>query len=237
MSGAHFSKRRIDVLRPVLGRAGGPCPAAAPSTGEPDGTGRRRPDRRRWLFAGLAFGLLLVGLAIAVGSGQWQIRPILSGSMRPGFPLGGVAVTEREPLSALRVRDVVVTHPPGQPKVDLIHRVIEIKSVGPAGAVVQTMGDANAAPDPFTVDIKGPYIYTVRFAVPLVGYPAVALHSMNGRRILLGLAVVLVAVAALRAARDALRRRPPTRSAEVPESGPGGRSAIPAKAAKYESVW
>jgi len=52
---------------------------------------------------------------VGVASGAWQVRPILSGSMRPGFPVGGVVVTQRVPLDSLHVGDVVVFHIPHDP--------------------------------------------------------------------------------------------------------------------------
>ena len=87
----------------------------------------------------------------------------------------------------------------------MIHRIIQIKSVSADSAVVQTKGDANAAPDPFTVRVKGPWIYQVKTAVPFVGYAALAVHSPRGRRILLVIAAALFALAWIRVARQ--RRR------------------------------
>jgi signal peptidase len=159
-----------------------------------------RKPKVNWL-SGRRAVLLLAAVALlgllgySVGSGQWQIRPILSGSMRPGFPVGGVAITQREPLADLRVNEVIVTHPPNQPHFDLIHRIIQIKSVTANGAVVQTKGDDNPVADPFTVQVKGPWIYQVRTTVPVLGYAAVAVHSPRGRRILLAGLLVLTVLA------------------------------------------
>lgn len=44
------------------------------------------------IMAIIVVGFLVV--AIAVTPGNWQIRPILSGSMEPGFAIGGVAITK-----------------------------------------------------------------------------------------------------------------------------------------------
>jgi signal peptidase I len=153
------------------------------------------------MAAALLFLCLIGLLAVEVGSGQWQIRPVLSGSMRPGFPVGGLAITEREPFADLAIRSVIVTHPPGAPHFNLIHRIIAIKSRNGDSAVLQTMGDANAAPDPFIVHIEGPWIYQVRFTLPLIGYPAVAIHSPRGRLLLLALGILLLLWAAWRSRR------------------------------------
>lgn len=166
-------------------------PDIAPAAAE---ASEKRGRRVRVTGTHVTAALLLVLVSLLAGavlSGNWQIRPVLSGSMRPGFSVGGVVVTEREPLRDLQLRSVIVTHPPGEPHFDLIHRIIQIESQGADSAVVQTMGDDNPAPDPFHVVVRGPWIYVVRFSVPWVGYPALWAHSPRGRQILLGLAVIL----------------------------------------------
>lgn len=161
---------------------------------------RHRPTRAVVALLGL---LVLVGLAfvaVAVLSGGWQIRPILSGSMRPGFPIGGVVVTQRIPLLQLRLRDVAVFHPPGEPTIDYVHRVIFLRRT-PHGLVVHTQGDDNLYPDPWTLHLGGQYAYVARFTLPLVGYAAVWAHSPEGRRTILlaaGLLALVLVVAALR---------------------------------------
>lgn len=159
-----------------------------------------------WMVVIALFVAVFGFLAFSVGSGAWQIRPVLSGSMRPGFPVGGVVITRREPISDLRLDSVIVTHPPGEPHFDLIHRIIEIKSQRADSAVVQTKGDDNSAPDPFVITVEGPSIYQVQYSFPLLGYPAVWAHSPRGRQLLLGLAVLLILAVVTR---TLVRRRRP----------------------------
>ena len=168
--------------------------------------------RRRSTVARVLQGLVLAGLlagfsvaAAGVGSGAWQIRPVLSGSMRPGLPVGGVVVTERVPLSELQVRDVAVFHPPSDPSVDYVHRVISLTRAGRT-VVVRTQGDANLYPDPWTLRLTGRWAYVARFSVPLLGYPAVWIHSPGGRADMLLLAGILAAVLAGSLAVDVRRR-------------------------------
>ena len=168
--------------------------------------------RRRSTVARVLHGLVLAGLlagfsvaAAGVGSGAWQIRPVLSGSMRPGLPVGGVVVTERVPLSDLQVRDVAVFHPPSDPSVDYVHRVISLTRAGRT-VVVRTQGDANLYPDPWTLRLTGRWAYVARFSVPLLGYPAVWIHSPRGRADMLLLAGILAAVLAGSLAVDVRRR-------------------------------
>ena len=120
-------------------------------------------------------------VAVAVSTGRWRIEPILSGSMRPGFPVGGVVVAERVPLSTLAVRDVVLFQPPGFEGAMDMHRVIWISRRGSV-TLLRTKGDNNSVPDPWTVRLTGKTIYEARFSLPFVGYAAVWLRSGPGRR-------------------------------------------------------
>ena len=139
----------------------------------------------------MVIALFGVGAA-AVFSGHYQLRPVLSSSMEPMLPVGGVVVTERIPMSTVRAGDVVVFHRPDQPKELMVHRIIAL-TPGPSGPVVQTRGDANRVADPWKVSLRGPTAYRVLFAVPLVGYVAVWVHSPAGRDTLILVGLLLVA--------------------------------------------
>jgi signal peptidase I len=170
-----------------------------------------KPAYRRWIRNALLLGLLaVVGLcAFAVLSGAYQVRPILSGSMRPGLPVGGVVITKRVPVSSLHVRDVVVLHRPDKPDELVVHRIISM-TPGPNGVVVQTQGDANDVKDPWTVTLKGTTAYRAVYTLPLVGYAAVWVHNPTGRRVLFALGgLLLVGVAASGIIRARHRSREP----------------------------
>lgn len=162
----------------------------------------------------LRVGFLVVLLAIvgvmaaAVGSGEWQVQPILSGSMRPGFPVGGVVFVQRVPLSSLRVRDVALFHPPGEPQITYVHRIISLERT-PQGLDIRTQGDDNVFPDPWTLHLQGRWAYQARFTVPLVGYVAVWDHSPSGHKDLLlavGACLVVLAIVAIIGERRRRRR-------------------------------
>jgi signal peptidase I len=157
---------------------------------------RKRPVRR-WIGGTLV--AVLIGLvsvaAFAVLSGRYQVRPVLSGSMRPGLPVGGIVITKRVPVSSLQVRDVVVLHRPDEPKELVVHRIISL-TPGPSGLVVQTQGDANDVPDPWKVTLRGGTAYRVVYSVPLIGYAAVWVHNPNGRRTLMAIALLMILGAA-----------------------------------------
>ena len=184
-----------------------------------------RPWSLRRILGAVLVVAVLGGLAVVgvnVGLGRWQIHPVLSGSMRPGLAVGSVVVMQREPVSDLAVRDVILTNPPGEPHFDIVHRVVSI-TPAPGGPVVQTMGDDNSAPDPWRVKIRSPYIYQARFSVPLLGYVALYLHGPRGRKTLLAIAAFLL----LLAAAGSLWQRRGHRLADPPRSLP----APPAEAA------
>lgn len=149
---------------------------------------------RRWMGRALLAAVIgLVGIAVAaVLSGRYQVRPVLSGSMRPGLPVGGVVITHRVPVAALQVRDVVVLHRPDRPRELFVHRLVSLAR-GPAGLVARTRGDANDAPDPWTVTLRGTTAYRAVFSVPLLGYVAVWAHGPTGRETLLVVGLLLVA--------------------------------------------
>jgi signal peptidase I len=142
----------------------------------------------------LVLGLVGIGVA-AILSGRYQVRPVLSGSMRPGLPVGGIVITKQVPISSLQVRDVVVFHRPDYPQELVVHRIISLTH-GPGGIVIQTQGDANNAPDPWKVTLRGTTAYRAVYSLPMVGYIAVWMHNPSGRRTLLGIGLLLVAGAA-----------------------------------------
>ncbi len=168
-----------------------------------------RPARRWIRRIVLAIVIGLVGIAaIGVLSGRYQVRPVLSGSMRPGLPVGGVVITERVPVTSLHVRDVVVLHRPDRPQELVVHRITSL-TPGPSGLVVHTQGDANRTADPWHVALRGKTAYRAVYSLPLAGYAAVWVHSPAGRRVFLLAGFLLVvggALSALRARRSSTRR-------------------------------
>ena len=145
-----------------------------------------------WSF----LAVVIVGLAgfavFAVLSGGWTVTPILSGSMRPGLPVGGVAVAERTPIQDLALRDIVVFQNPDRPSVQMVHRIIKLSYNSAGQPVVKTQGDANTAADPWTVTLSGKDVYVVQFSLPLLGYPAV--YTNHGVDLMVGGAILLLVV-------------------------------------------
>lgn len=171
---------------------------------------RRRIDRARVsdaarhvkrVVATLIVLAILAGVgfvALSLARGSWMVTPVLSGSMRPGFPVGGVVVSQREPLKDIAVRDVIVFQNPIKRTEQMIHRIIKLTRL-PDGAIkIKTQGDANTIPDPWTVEIHTRLVYRVRWSLPLLGYVAIAYQNHRGLLLAIaGLVLLLVAAGML----------------------------------------
>ena len=167
-------------------------------------TSTRRATRR---LTGRAIGLLsgamllalaLSGLAVAgfqVASGRWHVTPVLSGSMRPGVQPGDVVLTQRVPISALQVRDVVVFPAPEGDRLT-VHRIVALTVRGGSTSIT-TWGDANPVADAAMTSLEGATAYRVARIVPVVGYPAVWLQSGSRGIIAIGLGTILLVGAAV----------------------------------------
>ena len=167
----------------------------------------------------MAFVLAILGAlgigAWALAQGSWAVNPVLSGSMRPGFTVGGAVISQRIPVSELAVRDVIIFHNPNKPSEEMVHRIVQMTK-GPDGQLlIKTQGDANPVPDPWTLTLRGGPIYKVRWSVPLLGYLAVAYQNNRGITLLVaGFVLILVALSmVIRQRRSA--KAPPAPDVEV----------------------
>lgn len=168
----------------------------------------------------------VVALAVSVLSGRLELLPVLSGSMAPKMPTGSLAIAVVAPLAALRVGRVAVFHPPGQPKIIYLHRVIWLAHH--AGHVlVRTKGDANPVPDPWTLVLRGRSIFIVRGAIPDAGWVALWVHSSQGRAVILMVAGLLAMLLVAWELRDRRRRSRLSSAASVPEAGPLDGADVP----------
>ena len=142
----------------------------------------RTAVRSRWIgwAENGAIGLLGLALAIAAGAiltGNWQVQPVLSGSMRPALQPGSVIIVQREPVADLKVGDILVFRQPDAPKAVIAHRVTKATPVA-GGVEVTTKGDANSVGDPWgPFLVRAPYAFTVRATVPGVGFASVFVRT------------------------------------------------------------
>jgi signal peptidase I len=174
---------------------------------QPWQTARRTPSRtgrgalRRgwaWFQRALLGGALALLLAIGLLPRLGLYRPVtvLSGSMRPTFSPGDMVIVVPEPVSAVRVGQVISYHvPTGAHQVET-HRVVRILQAG-AHPVVQTRGDANNWPDPWVARLEGETAWRMIAVVPRLGYVVNWLRDTTTRTAAIVVAPGLLALLAL----------------------------------------
>ncbi len=174
----------------------------------------RRPRLRtgiEWFRRGFAVVLVLVCLVVvglsvvALSNGTWAANAVLSGSMRPGFTVGGIVVSERVPVRQLVNRDVIVFRDPQDPSNVMVHRIVSLQTKSSGEVLIHTQGDANNAQDPWTLSLRGGDAYKVRWSLPIIGYIAVFYGDYRGILLLgAGIALALVALSTYLAHRRTL---------------------------------
>jgi signal peptidase I len=148
-------------------------------------------DGMLWLVMG-AIVLMVLGGSL----GWWQVETVLSGSMRPGIQPGDMEVLRAEPISAVRVGQILAIRPP---KMDatITHRVIAVTHKSGA-TFVRTKGDANDVADPWgSIQLTGAKAWKVDAVVPKLGYLSEWAKGRSLRLILLVGMVGLTAVSLL----------------------------------------
>ena len=117
----------------------------------------------------LAAWLFYQGLAFATGT-PMPIVAVVSQSMEPVLHRGDllVVVGEKEP----QIGDIVIYQSEAS-KFTIVHRIIKKEN---GGYIIK--GDNNAGPDPGVVS-KEQIIGKAVFAVPLLGYPRLALYAVG----------------------------------------------------------
>jgi signal peptidase I len=122
---------------------------------------------QRVLLALAVIFFLVIGVLPRLG--LYRPVTVLSGSMRPTFSPGDMVLVAPEPVSAVRVGQVVSYQVPvGIHQVET-HRVVRVLQGG-AHPVVQTQGDANNWPDPWTARLQGKTAWRLIAVVPHLGY-------------------------------------------------------------------
>jgi signal peptidase len=142
------------------------------------------------LFAGTAGVLAVAVYPLATGGAALAV---LSGSMTPGLPVGGMVFTRPVDPATVTVGDVLTFDRPADPAVLVTHRVIAVDTSG-GTPVFTTQGDANDDPDLDPVPaaaVRG----ELWFSVPTLGRATALLHSPKGLGILVVLTCAAIAVA------------------------------------------
>ena len=156
-----------------------------------------RPARARRTTARagnlLSNALLLLGIAslLLLGVGPhvlgYRTETMLTASMAPGIRPGDVVVVAPEPISELRVGDIVSYRAPivGEPVVT--HRVAALRRLPDGRTAMQTKGDANAHVDPWDTVLPGGTAWRVRAVIPHLGTAIRALRTPMAHHVLLWL--------------------------------------------------
>jgi signal peptidase len=156
----------------------------------------------------LASAVTLLGAAwMTVGPRMagWKGMIVLSGSMAPAMPTGGISLVEPATIDSLSVGDIVTFRRPGGSGAIVSHRVVAIgQQLG--DTTLWTKGDANAAPDLWVVG-RSDVVGRVRLTVPYAGYASQRLHTRSGFLVLLLLPASIVVVGELRLIARELRSK------------------------------
>ncbi len=163
-----------------------------PIPAEPRRRARKSEHRRVATVASsiLLAGAVLLVLTATVGMalGAWRFTVIDTGSMRPTLNPGDVAILTSEHIADLAPGQIVAFHPPGEPRLTVIHRVFSLHRT-PNGAIIQTKGDANNATDHWHARILGNTVWRENLRVSKLGYLA---RWSQQRPVRLGVLIVIV---------------------------------------------
>src|SRR3954465_8484980 len=114
-----------------------------------------------WLVRGIV-GLAIVtflGLAVAPHVFGYRTLTMLTGSMAPQINPGDVAVVTPIAVTDVTEGMVITYHRPIEDHSLVPHRVISVQTAPDGTVTVQTKGDANDSPDPWTATLKGDTAY------------------------------------------------------------------------------
>ncbi|MGY1740628.1 MULTISPECIES: signal peptidase I [unclassified Blastococcus] len=125
----------------------------------------------RWSLRALVATAVVALLGLAIGPHVFGYRTMtmLTGSMAPGIEPGDVVVSTPLDVQDVEVGMVISYHIPIDDHRVVTHRVIDVQHTADGRVAVQTQGDANDAPDPWTAILTGDTAYEMRAVVPMVG--------------------------------------------------------------------
>ena len=118
----------------------------------------------------------------------WQPVVVLSGSMEPSIPVGGLTFLAPVHADEVKVGDVISYR---QGNVLITHRVVEVGQDAQGGLAFTTKGDANSAPDPGAVEASNVVSREV-LTIPYLGRVSDFIHSRAGFYALLGVPALLI---------------------------------------------
>jgi signal peptidase len=131
--------------------------------------------------------------------GDTRYEPVLSGSMEPAIPVGGIVVIKPVDPETLRIGDVIcfrLSEP-----TSITHRIINITDEG-----FITKGDANEDPDQWIVK-KENVIGKAVFTIPYIGYIGYFVRTPIGFILLIVIPASLIIIMEIRNIAKELRKQ------------------------------
>ena len=132
-----------------------------------------------WLVRGIVGLAIVAFLGLAVGPHVFGYRTLtmLTGSMAPQINPGDVAVVTPIAVTDVTEGMVLTYHQPIGEHALITHRVISVEKTVDGIVTIQTKGDANDAPDPWSATLSGDTAYQVRAVIPELGHLIQALRT------------------------------------------------------------
>lgn len=122
--------------------------------------------------------LLLMAFLIVVGRSQGRSAFIvLSGSMEPAYPVGGLLLTKPVAFKQLELGDAITFYSRGSTEKVVTHRIVELDQ---QTGSVKTKGDANQSVDGQPLQAQD-VIGKVTMILPYVGYGLAFIQSNVGK--------------------------------------------------------
>src|SRR3712207_2401069 len=133
----------------------------------------------RWSLRALVATAVLGFLGLAIGPHVlgYRTMTMLTGSMAPGIDPGDVVVSTPIDVDEVEVGMVISYHIPIDDHRVVTHRVVDVQHAADGTVTVQTKGDANDAPDPWTAVLTGDTAYQMRTVIPGAGDVIAALRD------------------------------------------------------------
>lgn len=132
----------------------------------------------RKIFKIVAISIYAAGAGLAVffllPQTGWKALNVATGSMSPAVPAGSLIIIHNDPLTQLKIGDIVTYKNPQNLSQTITHRVVEQKNQGNIPGFV-TKGDANATPD--RPIVGGHIVGRVIWSVPSAGRVLAIMHS------------------------------------------------------------
>lgn len=149
----------------------------------------------RYLQATVMVVALLLALAVAAivllpRAMGWTTLVVLSGSMEPAMPVGGLAFVEPAAAEEIRAGDVVTYPRPNKPETLVSHRVVAV-SDQLGETTLWTKGDANESNDSWAVPADS-VVGRVRFTLPYLGRVSQHMQTPRGYLSVLAIPAALV---------------------------------------------